>query len=92
MITPPTIDGYTVYSKENCPYCVKVKDFLNREKCKMTIVECDKPLKNNREEFLKELNVYTKKEWKTFPFVFFEGEFIGGYQETINKLVLDEEF
>jgi glutaredoxin len=92
MIPSPKIDGYTVYSKINCPYCVKVKDFLEREKCKMTVIDCDEQLKNNREEFLIMMNTYTKQEWKIFPFVFFEGNFIGGYQETINKLVLDEDF
>jgi glutaredoxin len=92
MLQPPTYDGYTIYSKSNCPFCVKIKDFLEREKCKMVIVDCDELLKNNRDEFLKEMKDYTKVEWKTFPYVFLDGNFIGGYQDTINKMVLDEDF
>ncbi len=92
MISPPVYDGYTIYSKSNCPYCVKIKDFLEREKCKMTVVDCDNYLKENREEFINEIKNYTKVEWKTFPFVFLDGNFIGGYQETVNKMVLDEDF
>ncbi len=92
MIQSPNTDGYTIYSKNNCPFCVKVKEFLEREKCKMVIINCDDYLKENREEFLSEMKNYTEVEWKTFPFVFLEGKFIGGYQETIHKMVLDEDF
>ncbi len=92
MFPSPVMDGYTIYSKSNCPYCVKIKDFLEREKCKMTIIDCDEYLKQNREEFLSEMKKNTVIEWKTFPFVFLDGNFIGGYQDTINKMVLDEEF
>lgn len=92
MIPSPSYDGYTIYSKSNCSFCIKVKDFLDREKCKYIVVDCDEYLKNNREEFLNEIKTYTKVEWNTFPYVFLDGNFIGGYQETIQKMVLDEEF
>ncbi len=92
MFTAPSLNGYTIYSKSNCPYCVKIKDFLEREKCKYIVIDCDEYLKENRDEFLKEMKKYTEVDWKTFPFVFNDAKFIGGYQDTINKMVLDEEF
>ncbi len=92
MITSPSLNGYTIYSKSNCPYCVKIKEFLEREKCTFVVIDCDEYLKENRDEFLKDMKNYTETEWKTFPFVFSDAKFIGGYKETINKMVLDEEF
>jgi glutaredoxin len=92
MIPSPVLDGYTIYSKSNCPFCVKIKDFLEREKCKISIVDCDDYLKENRDEFISVMRTYTEVEWKTFPYVFLDGKFIGGYQDTVNKMVLDEEF
>jgi glutaredoxin len=92
MTPSPETNGYTIYTKSNCSFCVKVKDFLEREKCKMVIINCDEFLDKNREEFLNDMKTHSIVEWKTFPFVFLDGKFIGGYQDTVNKMVLDDEF
>jgi len=78
----PEKNGYTIYSKSGCPYCVKVKKLLEKETPAPIVIDCDEYLLENRDGFLKFIEEIAKKEWKTFPMVFYEGTFIGGFQET----------
>lgn len=78
---------WTIYTKLNCVYCSKVKELLENEKY-ITIINCDNWLKNNeeREIFLNDIKNITECEWKTFPIVFIDDKFIGGYNETVNYI------
>jgi len=76
----PSKTNYTVYTKKNCPYCSKVKDLLQNEN--VWVIECDGYL-TNRDHFLNFIFQLTQKNYKTFPMVFHEGQFIGGYTETL---------
>jgi glutaredoxin len=94
---PPKISGFpspswTIYTKSNCPFCTKVKDLLVNEN--PTIILCDDYLQSNYtiiqngqtikiSPFLDYINQFTTKEHKTFPIVFHQGEYIGGYIETL---------
>ena len=84
----PANKGFTVYTKEKCPYCDKVKLLLQNDEC--IFVQCDIYLSENREEFLYKIKNLIGFEYKTFPMVFLDGEFIGGFTET-KQLFLDAE-
>jgi len=79
----PSPNSYTIYSKTGCPYCVKAKALLENLTPPTYIVDCDEYLKQHKEEFLD----FVKRladgvEHRTFPVVFYEGKFVGGYKET----------
>jgi len=78
-ILPSTTD-YTVYTKSGCKFCSLVKDLLKDQQ--VTIVDCDFYLLSNKEDFLKYIYEMTSVNHRTFPIVFYEGNFIGGYTET----------
>ena len=69
----------TVYSKDNCPYCVKVKEVLEYIGAELTVYTYDKDF--TRAQFYDEFG-----EGTTFPQVIIEEEHIGGCTETIKHL------
>ena len=78
----PSSIGYTIYSKENCMYCDKVKQLLEKEQ--VTIIACDDALQDDRNAFLVHMDSITGRMYRTFPYVFHEGRFIGGCDDTEN--------
>ncbi len=64
-----------IYSKENCPYCVKAKRFFDEKNIKYI------------EHFLTsslEMDQLKKRTGHlTFPQIFIDGKFIGGYTDLI---------
>ena len=88
--TEPLENIFTVYSKSGCYNCMKVKTLLTEKKCKFVVVDCDEYLFEDKEGFLAFVKKITKKEWKTFPMVFNNKHFIGGFIETqhyVDKLL-----
>ena len=77
-IPSPITTGYTVYTKSNCGWCRRAKNMLLHA----TLYNCDDFLKKDRAIFLKQMGSFIGKEYHTFPMVFFNGEFIGGYEDT----------
>lgn len=70
-----------IYSKDGCKYCELAKQFLKEKNIEFEalIPEGD------------EINsLKFKNNWKTFPFIFINKQFIGGYQEL--KCYFDESF
>jgi glutaredoxin len=65
-----------VYSKDNCPYCVKAKALLSRNKYSYEEVVVGKDIL--REEFLTQF-----PDQRTVPLVFVEGEKVGGYDQLV---------
>jgi glutaredoxin len=82
---PLELGKYTVYSKSNCPNCVKVKELLRTEKIDFANIDCDLYLLDSKKtEFLAFVKQMIGREWTTFPMVFDEnGQFIGGFKDTI---------
>ena len=79
----PSLSGWTIYSKSNCKFCSLVKELLVNENEKNLIIDCDSYLEEDkRVAFLDFIRNLAKKEHKTFPMVFLNGEFIGGYTDT----------
>ena len=73
---------YTVFTLSECTYCTLVKELLKEEN-DVIYIQCDRYLKEDRFQFIKEMNTLTNRpEHKTFPFVFKGSYFIGGYDET----------
>lgn len=69
---PPQKTGYTIYSKPECVYCEKAKQLI---KGKEISIEKDYPA------FIEFIHPYTKTDYRLFPMIFFDGEFIGGFEE-----------
>ena len=70
---------FTVYSKENCPYCYKVKQVLELTGSKFVTYELDEDF--TREDFYAKFG-----EGSTFPQVLCDDEKIGGSVDTIKFL------
>lgn len=81
-IPKPTQDEITIYSKSACTYCVKVKTLLKENNIKFTLIDCDEFILEDKPGFLQFIHLLVGSEYKTFPMVFFNKTFIGGYKET----------
>lgn len=81
-IHQPKKGEITVYSKSGCPNCVSVKNLLKENNIKFTIIDCDEYILENKGAFLQFISNLAGKEYKTFPMVFDDTKFIGGFIET----------
>ena len=86
-IVKPQMKGYTIYTKNGCAYCNLAKQLLNIYK--PIIIGCDEIYLDNKTVFFEKMMEYTKTPHKTFPIIFFNGHFIGGYSE-IKQILLPE--
>lgn len=75
--------SFTVYSKQGCPYCDKVKMVLNELSIKKgyPIICYELGTQFTREEFYAEFG-----EGSTFPQVIFETKHLGGCVDTVKYL------
>ena len=80
----PSEVGYTIYSKSGCPYCDKAKALLKIDN--PITINCDDYLVDKKEEFLQFIKDLSQKEHKTFPMIFKDSNFIGGYSDLLNFL------
>jgi glutaredoxin len=71
--------NFTVYSKQNCPYCTKVKQVLELTESKYVVYTLDQDF--TREEFYSEFG-----EGSTFPQVICDDKKLGGCVDTIKFL------
>ena len=78
----PASDSYTIYSKSGCLYCTQAVVLLQNERVPPLYVDCDKFLLENKEEFLNLMKLHIGREYRTFPMIFKNGIFVGGYTET----------
>jgi len=70
---------FVIYSKENCPYCSKVKQVLELTGTQFVVYTLGEDF--NREEFYSEFG-----EGSTFPQVICDDKKIGGCSDTIKFL------
>lgn len=82
----PSNNGFTVYSKSGCSNCVHVKQILKDKKVPVVVVECDDYLYENKHFFLNFMNEQADKVCTTFPMVFYDGKYIGGFKDTVQLL------
>jgi len=78
----PLETGFTIYSKSGCSYCTKVKKLLLDKQIFFVDISCDEYLIEDKERFLSFIKGRANKEHRTFPIVFKDGKFIGGFTET----------
>ena len=71
--------NFTVYSKNNCPYCYKVKQVLELTGSNFEIYTLDEDF--NREEFYSKFG-----QGSTFPQVLCDDKQLGGCVDTIQFL------
>ena len=86
----PNMIGFTIYSKSGCPNCTKVKNFIKEKNFLFNIVDSDDYLIEDKESFIKFIETKAETSYKTFPMVFYDGKFVGGFIHTtefINKLL-----
>lgn len=65
-------------TKDNCPWCAKLKEALIEQGIPFTEVSKDKAR-------------FFKEDWKTLPQLWIDGEYIGGYSDFMSKSQLNEE-
>lgn len=71
----PSTTGYFIYSKSDCPACDETKKLLPKAK----FVNCDTYLEADVDEFLDFVWSKCKDKYpRSFPMIFFEGNYIGG--------------
>ena len=71
--------NYTVFSKDGCPYCEKIKEVLELTNCKFVVYTLGEQF--DRDAFYGEFG-----HGSTFPQVVCEGNKLGGSVETIKFL------
>lgn len=81
---PPKLTGFTVYTKTGCRYCELVKELLQHES--PLLIDADPYLAADRDAFLAFITAQGGKGHKTFPMVFLNGVFVGGFTETYAML------
>ena len=94
QIEEPSVKSFTIYSKTNCRYCTLVKSLLNENKITFNEINCDDYLSQDKQYFLNFIKEKANREheYKTFPMVFCDGKFVGGFVETERLITdLDEE-
>lgn len=93
-IEKPNNKGFTVYSKSGCPNCMLAKKLIKEKNFFYNEINCDEYLIENKEEFLGFIHQLTNENIKSFPIIFYETKFIGGYVDVIDfidKLLLSFE-
>lgn len=61
-----------IYTKPDCPYCVKTKDLLKFANLEYTELVKDVDFDGN---------AYKERLWPSYPCVVIDGNIIGGYKE-----------
>ena len=72
---------FTIYSKDNCSYCIKTRKLLDEKNINYTLIKPSLKMVNE----LKEETGHT-----TFPFIFKDKNFLGGYSQLLDYF--DESF
>lgn len=92
----PCEKGFTIYTKSGCVNCTKVKNLLKERNREYIMVDCDEYLFDFKEDFLEFIERISQVKHRTFPIVFNDGVFIGGFDDTllyVDKLLsFDENF
>jgi glutaredoxin len=93
----PAKNGYTIYSKSGCVNCLNIKNFFKAKNLIFNVIDCDEYLIESKIDFLEFIKNLAQKDCKTFPMIFCDGRFVGGYNETKehvdkNLLEFDENF
>lgn len=75
-------DNILVYGKQDCVYCDKTKDYLNKLNSQYQYIDITFWTKEQREKLKLKHNV------KTVPVIILNGKCIGGYNELVQQIHL----
>lgn len=75
----PVPNKFTVYSKSGCPNCVKSKALLKEKGLQYEEVNCDEYILECKAEFLQFIEKKALTPWKSFPIIFDDTRFVGGF-------------
>lgn len=70
-----------VFSKDNCPFCVKAIYLLEKNEVEMDIVKIVDD--ETREQLIERVEEATGQPPRTVPQIFIDGEHVGGYTELV---------
>ena len=86
MFPTPSETGYTIFAKSGCSYCEKAKLLLQPDN--PVIIDCDKLIIDEqcKQEFLQHIEKIAGKSHRTFPMIFKDTNFIGGYSDLLSFL------
>ena len=90
QIQGPSDKSFTIYSKTNCKYCILVKGLLDEHKIPFIEINCDEYLSQDKQYFLNFIKEKAEREYKTFPMVFCDSKFVGGFLETERLIEFDD--
>ena len=82
MIPKPINNGYTVYGIINCKYCKLAKDNILPTNKSFLFVNIEEYIDDYKEIFNNIDNI--NKNHNTVPIIFYDNEFIGGYEELVH--------
>lgn len=85
-IAQPYPTGFTIYSKSGCYNCTKLKKLLSEYKLFFFEIQCDEYLIEDRDGFLSFMESKIGKSYSIFPMVFYDGIFIGGFNEATTQI------
>ena len=73
-------EGYTILTKQHCKWCEKVKELLPDAH----FIPCDIPPAPSkvRDDFFTNVDDLSGAQPRTFPMVFYNKKYIGGYVDT----------
>jgi glutaredoxin len=75
--------GFTIYCKQKCIFCDKIKYILDQKHLLHFDISCDDYLSNDKNAFLSFIENKIGKKHNTFPIVFYDGKYVGGCDDTI---------
>ena len=86
------MENYTIYTKPKCSFCDKTKELLKDVEPAPHWIDCTPYLtsESSKNLFLQFIQDTAKlsQPYKTFPMVFCDGKFVGGFLET-ERLIMD---
>jgi glutaredoxin len=71
-----------VYSRDNCPYCVKAKQLLTNRNIEFEVIDATE----NRDTLIQRVIDATGEAPRTVPQIFLDGQYIGGYDQLVAHL------
>lgn len=72
-----------IYSKTGCPYCDMAKEWMNNHN--IGYIEIKKDDLSERNQLYEQLSQMTGKNIRTVPQIFYDGTYIGGYNDLISS-------
>ena len=86
----PMDNMYTIYTKPGCIYCKMAIELLQTSTQSIDEVPCEEYIAHSKPLFFQFIRELSGSNHRTFPIVFVNGRFIGGYTET--KSFLESRF